>query len=74
VGRIAASMLDRPVNRGRTWRVAQYDDGGLGWRDVAYVSAATGGLVHGAGLLDISHNGLLQTTDAGLTWHTATIP
>ncbi len=41
-----ASYLYRSADSGKTWRMATYFDGGLGFRDLAYVSATTGYLIH----------------------------
>ena len=41
-----ASYLYRSADSGKTWRMATYFDGGLGFRDLAYASATTGYLVH----------------------------
>jgi hypothetical protein len=41
-----ATFLDRSANGGKTWTQTVYRDGGTGMRDLAYVSATTGYLVH----------------------------
>ncbi len=70
-----ASFLDRSVNGGRTWQQVTYSDGGLGWRDLAYVSATTGYLVHfGGGPVIAYSQGLMKTTNAGARWQTVAIP
>jgi hypothetical protein len=68
-----ASVLDRSVNGGRTWTGAQYNDGGIGWSDMAYVTPTIGWIIHGdAG--DLPYNGLMRTVNAGATWYNIAIP
>ena len=68
-----ASLLDRSVNGGGTWRMVLYNDGGIGWRDMRYVSPTVGWLVHG-GVPFIGYNGLMRTVNAGATWYGVPIP
>ncbi len=70
-----ASFLDRSVNGGRTWQQVTYSDGGLGWRELAYVSAITGYLIHFNGGPVIAYSqGLMKTANAGASWRTIAIP
>jgi len=70
-----ATFLDRSVNGGKTWTQAEYEDGGTGMRDLAYVSATTGYTVHVSDSPALAYGlGLLKTTNAGKTWRTVTIP
>jgi hypothetical protein len=71
--RDGASLLDRSVNGGRTWTWVQYNDGGIGWRDMAYVTPAIGWIIHGD-VGDLTHNGLMRTVNAGAAWYNITIP
>ncbi len=70
----AASFLDRSVNSGKTWRETQYWDGGLGWRDVGYVSPTVGWLIHGSTPNWLVSNVLMRTVNAGATWYNVAIP
>jgi hypothetical protein len=63
-----ASLLDRSVNGGRTWQMVQYNDGGIGWRDMRYASPTVGWLVHG------NLGWLMRTVNAGATWYRVAIP
>jgi photosystem II stability/assembly factor-like uncharacterized protein len=70
-----ATFLDRSANGGKTWTQAVYRDGGTGMRDLAYVSATTGYLVHVSDSPALAYGlGLLKTTNAGKTWTTVKIP
>lgn len=70
-----ASYLYRSVDGGKIWRQATYFDGGLDFRDLAYVSAITGYLVHFDGGPVIAYSeGLMKTTNAGASWQPITIP
>jgi photosystem II stability/assembly factor-like uncharacterized protein len=70
-----ASFLYRSVNGGRAWQTTTYSDGGLDFRDLAYVSAAAGYLIHFSGGPVIAYGkGLLKTVNAGATWKSVTIP
>lgn len=70
-----ATFLDRSVNGGKTWTQAEYEDGGTGLRDLAYVSATTGYTVHVSDSPALAYGlGLLKTTNAGKTWRTVKIP
>jgi photosystem II stability/assembly factor-like uncharacterized protein len=70
-----ASYLYRSADGGKTWRMATYFDGGLGFRDLAYASATTGYLIHNNGGPVIANGkGLMKTTDAGASWRTIPIP
>jgi photosystem II stability/assembly factor-like uncharacterized protein len=69
-----ASYLYRSADSGKTWRMATYFDGGLGFRDLAYASASTGYLIHFSGGPVIAYGkGLMKTTDAGASWKTMPI-
>ncbi|HEV3294238.1 MAG TPA: hypothetical protein VG123_35085 [Streptosporangiaceae bacterium] len=70
-----ASYLYRSADSGKTWRMATYFDGGLGFRDLAYASATTGYLIHYNGGPVIAYGkGLMKTTNAGASWATVHIP
>jgi photosystem II stability/assembly factor-like uncharacterized protein len=70
-----ASYLYRSADGGKTWRMATYLDGGLGFRDLAYASATTGYLVHYGGSPAIVYGkGLMKTANAGASWRTIPIP
>ena len=70
-----ASYLYRSADSGKTWQMATYFDGGLGFRDLAYVSATTGYLIHYSASPAIAYGkGLMTTTNAGTTWKTIPIP
>lgn len=70
-----ATFLYRSVNGGKTWSQETFSDGGLNVRDLAYVSATTGYLVHFNGGPVIAYGlGLMKTTNAGASWQTVTIP
>jgi len=70
-----ASYLDQSTNGGKTWKQNAYLDGGLGFNDLAYVSATTGYVIHFYGTPVIAtSDGLMKTVNAGKTWTTVTIP
>jgi photosystem II stability/assembly factor-like uncharacterized protein len=64
-----ASFLYQSANGGATWQTTTYDDGGLSFRDLAYVSATTGYVIHYNGGPVIAYTqGLMKTTNDGATW------
>lgn len=70
-----ASYLYRSVDSGKTWRMATYFDGGVGFRDLAYASASTGYMIHYNGGPVIANGmGLMKTANAGASWSTVPIP
>lgn len=70
-----ASYLYRSADSGKTWTMATYLDGGLGFRDLAYASATTGYLIHFSGNPVIAYSkGLMKTASAGARWRTIPIP
>jgi photosystem II stability/assembly factor-like uncharacterized protein len=70
-----ATFLYRSTNGGSAWGTTTFLDGGLGVRDVAYVSATTGYLVHyNGGPVFANSMGLMKTVNAGKTWSNVTIP
>jgi photosystem II stability/assembly factor-like uncharacterized protein len=70
-----ASYLYRSADTGKTWQRTTYSDGGLSFRDLAYVSATTGYMIHFSTNPVIAYTkGLMKTTDAGATWKTVPIP
>jgi hypothetical protein len=71
-----ATFLYRSVDGGKTWKMATFSDGGLAVRDLAYVSASTGYLVHfGGGQPVIAYGlGLMKTVNVGASWKTVKIP
>jgi hypothetical protein len=74
-GASGASYLYRSVNGGRDWHTATFYDGGLDFRDLAYVSSTTGYLIHYNGGPVLAYGlGLVKTTNAGFTWKPVAIP
>jgi len=70
-----ASYLYRSADSGKTWQMATYFDGGLGFRDLAYASATTGYLIHyNGGPVIANGEGLMKTANAGANWRTVPIP
>lgn len=70
-----ASYLYRSTNGGGTWRTTTYFDGGLDFRDLAFVSATTGYLIRFGGTPVIAYSmGLMKTMNAGAHWTKVTIP
>jgi photosystem II stability/assembly factor-like uncharacterized protein len=63
-----ASFLDRSTDGGTTWAGASYNTGGQAWGSLSYVTPTVGWVVLG-GPADGGSGQLLQTTDAGATWH-----
>lgn len=70
-----ASYLYQSATGGKTWARTTYFDAGLSFRDLGYASATTGYLVHYNGGPVIAYGkGLLQTTNAGVSWTAVHIP
>lgn len=70
-----ASFLYRSADGGRTWQAKTYADAGLGFRDLAYVSATTGYFVHFGGSPVLAFGkGLMKTVNAGASWTKVPIP
>jgi hypothetical protein len=70
-----ATYLYRSVDSGKNWHTTTFFDGGLTVRDVAYVSASTGYLVHFSGDPVIAYTqGLMKTVNAGASWKSVKIP
>jgi photosystem II stability/assembly factor-like uncharacterized protein len=70
-----ASFLYQSTNGGSAWSTTELFDGGLGTRDLAYVSATTGYLVHyNGGPVFADSMGLMKTVNAGKTWTPIAIP
>jgi len=71
-----ARFLYRTTDGGKTWQQQTYNDGGLEFHDLAFVSATTGYLVHfsGANPVIAYSLGLMKTVNAGATWKTIAIP
>ena len=70
-----ATFLYRTATGGKKWRMATFADGGLGVRDLAYVSATTGYLIHDSGGPAIAYGqGLMKSVNAGATWKAVAIP
>jgi photosystem II stability/assembly factor-like uncharacterized protein len=69
-----ASFLYQSTDGGATWQTTTYDDGGLSFRDLAYVSATTGYVIHFNGGPVIAYTqGLMETTNDGATWQNVTV-
>jgi hypothetical protein len=70
-----ASYFYESVNGGKTWRTITYYDGGLDFRDLAYVNGTTGFVIHFSGAIpDLAYGlGLMKTTNDGGTWTKVTI-
>lgn len=70
-----ATFLYQSRNGGKTWTTTTFFDGGLQTRDLAYVSATTGYLVHfNGGPAIVNTLGLMKTVNAGKTWTNVTMP
>lgn len=70
-----ASYLYRSADGGKTWQTTTYFDGGLGFRDLAFVSATTGYFVHFGSIPVLAYSmGLMKTVNAGAHWKKVTIP
>jgi photosystem II stability/assembly factor-like uncharacterized protein len=70
----AASWLFYSGDAGTSWRiVTQQDDGGMGWADLGFTTAADGVVVYGPADSDRNvtrrPGQLFLTDDAGATWH-----
>jgi len=70
----AASWLFYSGDAGASWRVVnQQDDGGMGWADLGFTTAAHGVVVYGPadsdGNVTRRPGQLFLTDDAGATWH-----
>jgi photosystem II stability/assembly factor-like uncharacterized protein len=69
-----ASYFYRTVNSGKTWATNTFDDGGLGFNDLAYVTGTTGYVVHFMGTPYIAYgDGLMKTVNAGHSWTSVSI-
>jgi photosystem II stability/assembly factor-like uncharacterized protein len=69
----AASWLFYSADAGASWRIVnQQDDGGMGWADLGFTTAADGVVVHGPadsdGNVTQRPGQLFLTGDAGATW------
>lgn len=66
-----ASWIYRSADGGSTWATTEtFDDGGMGWGDIGFVTSDDGFAVHGVpGPPAGETTGLLLTTDAGAIWH-----
>ena len=70
-----ATYLSWTGNGAQTWRVTTFSDGGLSVRDLAYVSASTGYLIHFSGGPAIGYGkGLMKTVTSGHNWKAVAIP
>ena len=70
----AASWLFSSPDAGASWRIAgTWNDGGSGWADLGFTTAADGVVVHGPADSDGNSTQrpgrLLLTGDAGATWY-----
>jgi hypothetical protein len=70
-----ATYFYESTNGGKTWRTITYYDGGLDFRDLAYVNGTTGYVIHFSGAIpDLAYGmGLMKTTNDGGTWTKITI-
>ena len=70
-----ASWLDRSTDGGRTWSTAEtYDDGGIGFNDLGFITNAQGTVVHGMPGPPANYKSqLLMTRDAGASWQVVLI-
>jgi hypothetical protein len=69
-----ASWFYQTANGGKSWTTITYDDGGLDFRDLAYVSGTTGYVIHFSGGPVLAYgDGLMKTTNDGKTWTKVTI-
>jgi len=70
-----ASFFYNTINGGKTWGMRTFNDGGMSFTDLKYVSASTGYVVRFNGSPVIAYGlGLWKTTDGGGTWHLVSIP
>jgi hypothetical protein len=70
-----ATYFYESANGGKTWRQKTFFDGGRYFRDLAYVSATTGYVVHFSGDPFLAYTlGLMKTRNDGKTWKTIAIP
>jgi photosystem II stability/assembly factor-like uncharacterized protein len=70
-----ASYLYQSTDGGKNWTTNEFPDGGVGFTDLAYVSATTGYVVHFLGSPFIANtDGLVKTVNAGKSWKTIAIP
>jgi len=70
-----ATYLYQSANSGKAWSQTVYSDGGLDLRDLAYITATTGYVIHyNGGPVLANTQGLLKTTNTGTTWTTVPIP
>ena len=70
----AASWLFYSGDAGSSWRIVHTeDDGGMGWADLGFTTAADGVVVHGPADADGNSTQrpgqLFLTSDGGTTWH-----
>ena len=72
-----ASWLNHSIDGGHAWKTAAtYGDGGVGWADLGFTTAADAVVVHGpadrAGNVDGRPGQLLLSSDGGATWRAVT--
>src|SRR5579859_7275749 len=66
----AGSWLSYSADDGRTWRtVVTYPDGGQGWNDLGFTTAADGVVIHGHPQYGDMLGQLLLTGAGGQAWH-----
>ena len=73
----AASWLFHSGDAAASWQtVRTQDDGGMGWSDIGFTTAADGVVVHGAAVSDGNRDHrpgqLLLSADSGATWRLVT--
>jgi photosystem II stability/assembly factor-like uncharacterized protein len=70
-----ATYFYQSTDAGKTWQEREFLDGGLEFRDLAYVTAKVGYAVHFNGGPALAYGlGLVRTRNAGATWKSVTTP
>lgn len=75
--RSGASWLYRSSDGGRKWSITTYNDGGLGWGDLGFITDSEGYVIHGAPSPAVLSSGkfhqLLMTHNGGASWRAVSI-